>query len=291
MGQDFYDAHPVVRDTYQEAAQTLGCDIAAVTFNGPAEELNRTDRTQPAILTLSVALARLLESRGIPPAACAGHSLGEYAALVAAGVATFPDALRLVKERGRLMQEACQARPGGMAAVVGATVDTVEAICQEAAAAGQVAIANYNAPDQVVISGETQALERAMALCAERGMRKVIKLGVAGAFHSSLMSSAAAGFRPALAAITLHAPRVPFYSNVTGAPANDPAVIRELLAQQIDHPVQWIAIVQDLAARQNVRQGVEAGPGKVLQGLVKKIDKEFAVAPLLTNENLTALTQ
>jgi [acyl-carrier-protein] S-malonyltransferase len=291
MGRDFYDAHPVVRATYQEAAQTLGFDVAAVSFNGPAEELNRTDRTQPAILTLSVALARLLESRGIKPSACAGHSLGEYAALVAAGVVVFADALTLVKERGRLMQEACQARPGGMAAVLGSTVETVEAICREATAVGLVAIANYNAPDQVVISGETAALDRATTLCTERGIRKVIKLAVAGAFHSPLMSGAAAGFSTALSAVTLCAPRVPFYSNVTGASADAPSVIRGLLAQQIDHPVQWITTVQDLAARLNPKQGVEVGPGKVLQGLVKKIDKEFTVAPLLTNENVTALTQ
>jgi [acyl-carrier-protein] S-malonyltransferase len=290
MGKDFHAAYLEVQETYREAAKVLGQDIGQITFNGPAETLNRTEHTQPAILTLSVALTRLLAKQGISPAACAGHSLGEYAALTAAGVVSFQDALLLVKERGRLMQEACQAQPGGMAAILGSTVETVEEICRQAGAVGTVVIANYNSPDQVVISGATAALERAMALCVERGIKKVIKLAVSGAFHSPLMDSAAAGFASALSSVTPHPPQVPLYFNVTGLPEQDPQAIRGLMQRQINSPVQWIATVRNMAAQQGRPAGVEVGPGKVLQGLVKKIDKEFTVSPLLTSEQLAALT-
>ncbi len=265
--------HGVIRDTFAEASAALGYDLWALTQEGPAEELNRTDRTQPAILCASIALWRLWQAEGgAQPAFVAGHSLGEYSALVAAGSLPFADAVRLVELRGQLMQQAVPAGQGGMAAILGLDDDTVRAACAEAAQDEVVSAVNFNAPGQVVIAGAAAAVERAIEACKARGAKRAMALPVSVPSHCALMRPAAEQFAAAVAASAWQAPQIAIVQNTTAAvPADLDSLKAELLAQ-LYSPVRWVESIVTLAG-QGVTELVECGPGKVLSGLNKRCAK------------------
>ncbi len=269
MGHDLYQAYPSVRALYEQTDQILNADITRLSFEGPEEELVRTENTQPAIFALSVALWQLLIDRGRKPFVVAGHSLGEYAALVAAGVFPYQEALPLVRLRGRLMQEAGRRRPGAMAAVVGLTGEDLTEICRQAADSGLVQVANLNSPGQLVISGEVPGVDRAMELAREAGARRVIRLPVSGAFHSPLMEYARQPLAEALEQMTMKAPQVPVVANVTAQPVEAADQISDLLIRQLISPVRWSESVERMA-QMGAESFVEVGPGKVLQGLIRR---------------------
>lgn len=272
MGKDLASRFPAAARVFAEADEVLGFPLSRLCFEGPAEELNDTANAQPAILTASVAALRVLEERGERPHYVAGHSVGEFAALVAAGTLTFEDALLLVRERGRLMREAGVRNPGGMAAVLGLEADQVADLCREVteAVGRPVGVANDNCPGQVVISGDEGALQAAMEAARAAGARRVVRLAVSVAAHSPLMAEAAAAFRQALARVRLHPPRVPFIANATADVMTDPEAIREALARQLTSPVRWresLRRMLDMGAS----RFVEVGPGDVLTGLVRRM--------------------
>lgn len=287
MGIKARNQYSVAAQTFQEADDVLGFPLSARCFAGPQELLTDTLNAQPAILALSIAYLRVAESApvsGAPetgvsaPAFLAGHSLGEYTALVAAGALSFADALRLVRERGRLMKEAGEKNPGRMTAVIGVEVAPLEAICREASGDGLdvVQIANYNAPGQLVISGAEKAVERASALAKERGAKRVIPLPVSIASHSPLMQHAAEGLRATVNALTIQAPRRPVVANVTARPLATASEIKQELLAQLTSSVRWIESMQFMAA-QGVNSYVEIGPKDVLVGLQKRITPEANV--------------
>ncbi len=265
------ERHPVVRETFAEASEGAGIDLWALSQDGPEERLNQTEFTQPALLAADVAVWRVWSALGgIVPAALAGHSLGEYAALVAAGAVGLGDAARLVRTRGRLMQQAVPAGAGAMAAVLGGDPATIAAIC--GAVEGVVVPANDNAPGQVVIGGEAAAVERALAALAESGIRKAIRLPVSVPSHTPLMREAAERLREALAACEIGRPAIPVWQNVSARVEADVDSIREALVAQLHQPVRWRETIEALSAAGCERYG-EAGPGKVLTGLIKRIDR------------------
>lgn len=266
----------IVRSTYAEASDRLGYNLWQLTQEGPEEQLTRTEFTQPAILTASVALWRLAVDAGInAPAAVAGHSLGEYSALVAAGTLTLGDAAYIVQQRGRSMQTAVPVGEGSMAAILGLTDAQVEAICREISGdAGVVQPANYNAPGQLVIAGHARAVDLAVAACKEAGAKRAMTLAVSAPFHSSLMQPAAVELGPVLEAHPFAAPAFPVVQNVNATACTDPAEIRKNLVAQVDSAVLWSATIQTLAS-QGVTRIVECGPGKVLAGLNRRIDKSL----------------
>ena len=270
MGREFYETTQVGRELFDQADALLGFSLSRLCFEGPEEQLTRTENAQPAIFTVSVAACRLLEERGVRPDAAAGHSLGEYSALVAAGVMSFEDGLRTVRRRGELMAAVGDTVAGSMAAVLGLAAEEVAAVCEEASAAGRVEVANYNSPEQTVISGELAAVERAMALAKERGAKRALKLNVAAPFHSSLMAPLAEEMREVLAAVPMSAPRVPVVANVTADYVRTPEEIREALVRQVAGSVRWTETVRRLAA-DGIERTVEAGPGRVLTGLTPRI--------------------
>jgi len=275
MGRDICDAFPVAQEVFAQADAVLGTFLSRLCFEGPAEQLNDTANTQPAILVASVAALRALEERGWgDPVYVAGHSMGEFSALVAAGALSFEDGLRLVRERGRLMKEAGERSPGGMAAVIGLEREVLEAICAQVRepSGGYVGVANDNCPGQIVISGAFGPLERALEQAAEQGARKVVRLAVSIAAHSPLMAEAAAEFRRALDATPFREPPVPLVANATAAPLTDPDDIREALGRQLTSPVRWAESVRWMIG-QGVNCFVEVGPQEVLTGLVKRIDR------------------
>jgi [acyl-carrier-protein] S-malonyltransferase len=277
---------PLVRDTFVEAGDGAGVDLWALSQGGPEEMLNRTEYTQPALLAASVAVWRVWQAqRGPAPVALAGHSLGEYSALVAAGVLSLKDAAHLVRLRGQFMQEAAPAGSGAMAAVLGADDALVEAVCTEASHAEVVVAANYNSPGQIVIGGHAAAVDRAMALLAERGVRKTVKLAVSVPSHTPLMREAANKLEAAFAGVAWHAPSLPIIQNVDGQVHDSLDALRASLVHQLYRPVQWTACVQGLVARGVSRIG-ECGPGKVLAGLCKRIDKGVDARPLGTPAEL-----
>jgi [acyl-carrier-protein] S-malonyltransferase len=271
MGRDAYESSPAARAVFDEADATLGFSLSRLCFEGPAETLTQTENAQPALLTTSVALlaAALEQASDLPdPAFVAGHSLGEYSALVAAGALPFADALRLVRRRGELMAAASE---GTMAAIIGLDLDALREVCDAPADARVVVIANENSPGQLVISGDARAVARAMTLAKERGAKRALPLNVSAAFHSPLMRDAAAGLAESIAAIdSFAAPRVPVISNVTTAPLTDADSIRRELVEQVTAPVRWIATIERLAV-EGVGRCVEIGAGTVLTGLVKRI--------------------
>ena len=277
MARDLYERCESVRARFAEADEVLGFALSALCFEGPAEQLAQTHITQPAIFVHSVAVGELLASAGLQPAAVAGHSLGEYSALVAAGVLPFAEALTLVGTRGRLMREAGRARPGTMAAVIGLDDDRVAALCQRAAEVGIAVPANFNAPGQVVVSGERGAVARVCALATQAGARRVVELAVSGAFHSPLMASAAEQMTPLLQAMPFARPHVPVLTTVSAAPVEDPETLRLHLIEQITSPVRWSATVQRLAVM-GIGRALEVGPGGVLRGLVRRTAPKLAVA-------------
>ena len=280
------DAEPVVAATFAEANETLGFDLANMILNGPAEDLNNTCNTQPALLAASTALWRLWQQRGGElPAYVAGHSLGEYSALVAAGVLEFADALRIVRNRGLYMQEAVPAGQGAMAAVLGLEDDKVVAQCAEVGQPGEVLSAvNFNAPGQVVIAGTAEAVQRAIPVLTSAGARKVMPLPVSVPSHCALMKPAAEKLAQDLAAITFAAPRIPVVQNVSATIVTNPDELRTNLVSQLYQPVRWVESVQLMVAN-GINQCYECGPGKVLAGLSKRIDRLLAVVAL---EEMTA---
>jgi [acyl-carrier-protein] S-malonyltransferase len=304
MGADLYSASPAARSVFAAADEALGFALTRLCFEGPEETLRETSNAQPAIVAVSLALlAALREAMGATPpslpvaplfvgeprpALVAGHSVGEYTALVAAGAGALGDTLRLVRERGRLMHQEGLRCPGGMAAVIGLDDAALVAVCDEATAraraepgpadataqthpgAGHVIVANYNSPGQTVLSGERRALALAMELARARGARKVVPLLVSGAFHSPVMAPAAAGLAAAIAAATLRDPTIPIIANISALPLMDASALRDELARQIAAPVRWTQTVEYLAAH-GIDTFIEIGPGQVLTGLNKRI--------------------
>lgn len=267
------EQHALIRDTFAEASQALGYDLWSLIQQGPAEQLNQTDRTQPAILAASIALWRLWQAEGgARPAFVAGHSLGEYSALVAAGSLGFADAVRLVELRGQLMQQAVPAGQGGMAAILGLDDDTVRAACAEAEQGEVVSAVNFNAPGQVVIAGAAAAVERAIEACKARGAKRAMALPVSVPSHCALMRPAAERFAEALSAVVWQVPQIALVQNVSAAVPADLEVLRQDLLQQLYSPVRWVESIAWLAA-QGVTELVECGPGKVLSGLNKRCAK------------------
>jgi [acyl-carrier-protein] S-malonyltransferase len=270
---DGFAGNPVVAQTVAEASEALGFDLGKLIAEGPKEELDLTTNTQPVMLTAAVATYRAWIAAGGPvPSVVAGHSLGEYSALVAAGVISFKDAVPLVRFRAQAMQEAVPVGQGTMAVVLGLSDDDVRAACAEAAAAGGVVEAvNFNAPAQVVIAGDTAAVERACEIAKGKGAKRAMKLPVSAPFHSSLLKPASDRLRDYLANITFAAPQIELINNVDVAVLNDPAAIKDALVRQAAAPVRWVETVQKIAA-DGVTKVVECGPGKVLMGLTKRID-------------------
>lgn len=263
-------AFPIVRETFDEASDALGRDLWALVAEGPAEELDRTEWTQPAMLAGDVAVWRAWHGAGgAAPIALAGHSLGEYAALVAAGAMGFGDAVRVVGERGRLMQAA---GAGAMAAVLGLDDERVAGICASEAAGEVVVPANYNAPGQVVIAGQREAVDRVVAACRDAGAKRAMSLPVSVPAHSPLMAPAADGLRAALDRIAIRAPDCPVLHNVDLQARSEPSGIRDALVQQLTHPVPWTGTIRALAAR-GVGRFIECGPGRVLCGLGRRIER------------------
>ena len=276
MGRSLAEAFPICRDTFAEADAALGQPLSALCFEGPAERLMLTENTQPAIVAMSTAVARLAVSRGLRPAFAAGHSLGEYSAHVAAGTLSFADALRTVSRRGRYMQEAVPVGEGAMAAILGLDADSVGRACADAAQGEVVTPANLNAPGQVVIAGHAAAVTRAGARAKELGAKRVMPLAVSAPFHCPLMKPAEARLAPELLAVAAHDPAFPIVANVDAEPKRTAAAAIDALIRQVSSPVRWEDVVKRLVA-DGARTFVELGPGTVLAGLIKKIDRSVAV--------------
>jgi len=270
MGRALADAFPICRDTFAEADAALGAPLSQLIFEGPAEQLMLTEHTQPAILTVSVAAWRLLASRGLRPAFVAGHSLGEYSAHVAAGTFEFADAVRVVRNRGRYMQEAVPVGTGAMAAVLGLDEAGVREACETAAGGEVVSPANLNSPGQIVIAGTAAAVARAGEAAKALGAKRVIALPVSAPFHCALMRPAEVRLAPELRALGVRDPEIPVVVNVDGAPRREAAASIEALVQQVSAPVRWEDVMARLAS-EGVTAYVEVGPGTVLSGLAKKM--------------------
>ena len=285
MGQALAAAWPEARAVFDEADLALGEPLSRLCFDGPEDRLVLTEHTQPAILTVSVAAARVLEARGLQPQFMAGHSLGEYSAHVAAGTLAFADAVRIVRRRGQYMQEAVPVGTGAMAAVLGLDAARVAEACAEAAEGEVVAPANLNAPGQVVIAGTAAAVARAGQRARALGARRVIPLAVSAPFHCALMAPAERRLAPELRALVASRPRVPVAANVDGELRTEGPAAIETLVRQVSSPVRWEAVVRRLASA-GVRAYVEVGPGTVLSGLVRKIDPEARVAAFATPDGL-----
>jgi [acyl-carrier-protein] S-malonyltransferase len=272
MGKDWADAFPTAAAVFVEADHVLGLPLARLCWEGPAEELQLTANLQPALLATSVAVLRVLEEHGIHPAVVAGHSLGEYSALVAAKVLDLPDALRLVRRRGQLMQEEVPVGEGAMAAVLGLAADQVAAAAAEASTASEVcAVANFNSPEQTVIAGHKTAVERALPLLLARGAKRALPLPVSAPFHSPLMRPAREGLEPMLRDTGFRDPLVPVVTNVDARPVTRGEQARDALVRQVDSPVRWVESVTWMATDGGVGRFLEVGPGSVLCGLVKRI--------------------
>ena len=268
MGKDLYEQLPEARQRFDQADALLGISLTKICFEGPEEELKQTKNTQPAIFLHSMVVAK--QYRGERAAMAAGHSLGEYSALVYAGALTFEDGLRLVRLRGELMQQAGIEQPGTMAAIVGLEPSVVDDVCRIASSAGIVQSANFNSPGQIVISGSVAGVQKAMELAKEHGARLVKKLPVSGAFHSPLMEIAGSGLKSALEKTSITDAAIPVYANVTARPVQKTDEIRRLLYEQLTKPVRWEETIANMAL-DGAGLFVEIGPGKVLQGLVKRI--------------------
>jgi [acyl-carrier-protein] S-malonyltransferase len=267
MAKDFYESDPDSKSFIELADSVLGISLGSICFAGPEETLRQTEYTQPAIFLHSIVVARKITSQ--KPDMVAGHSLGEYSALVAAGAIGFEDALRLVRLRGQLMQRAGIELKGTMAAIVGMRADAVEAICSQASPAGVVQPANFNSPGQIVISGSVEGVRKAMELARAAGAKLAKELVVSGAFHSPLMESARNGLKAGLETADIRDASIPVYANVTGEPVSRASDIRDLLYRQLTSPVRWEQTMQNMA-RDGATTFLEVGPGKVLQGLAKR---------------------
>jgi [acyl-carrier-protein] S-malonyltransferase len=275
MLAELSELHPIVRETFTEASDGAGVDLWALSQGGPEEMLNRTEYTQPALLAAGIAVWRAWQAQGgAQPAWLAGHSLGEYTALVAAGTLSLKDGAHLVRLRGQLMQDAAPAGVGAMAAVLSADDALVAEVCEQASASQVVVPANFNSPGQIVIGGDTAAVDRAIVLLGERGVRKVVKLAVSVPSHTPLMREAANRLAGAMAGLHWQTPQLPVVQNVDAKVHDSIDAIRDALVRQLYLPVQWTQCVQALAANGATRIA-ECGPGKVLTGLVKRIDKSL----------------
>lgn len=274
MGKDLYENNETARALFEKANDILGFRITDLMFEGTDEDLRRTDITQPAVFLHSVVLAKSLGDE-FQPSMTAGHSLGEFSALVAAGALDFEDGLKLVSARAHAMQKACELKPSTMAAIIGLPDEKVEEVLK--GVDGVVVCANYNCPGQIVISGEEEAIDAACKLLSEAGARRALKLKVGGAFHSPLMEPARAELAAAIEKTEFHTPTCPVYQNVDAKPHTDPAEIKANLVAQLTAPVRWTASVQNMVA-DGADEFIELGPGKVLQGLVSKISKGTAVS-------------
>ena len=288
MGKALAETFPEARAAFDEADAALGRPLSTLCFEGPEDQLTLTANTQPAILAASVAAARVLEARGIVPAWAAGHSLGEYSAHVVAGTFGFADALRIVSHRGRYMQEAVPVGEGAMAAVLGLDGAAVAAACDAAAQGEVVSPANLNAPGQVVIAGARAAVERAGAEARARGAKRVIALNVSAPFHCALMAPAQARLEPELRALAVQPPAVPVVANVDAQPKREAVAAIDALVAQVSGAVRWEDVIGYLVSA-GVRAYVEVGPGTVLAGLVRKIDREARVVSFGAPEQLAAV--
>lgn len=286
MGKDLYEKSDIARSFFEKADTILGLSLSTMCFSGPEEELKQTQNTQPAIFLHSIILLHLLHNARADMAA--GHSLGEYSALVFAGALSFEDGMRLVRLRGELMQQAGTEQHGTMAAIVGLDGKTVEEVCSEAGSAGVVRPANFNAPGQVVISGSVSGVRKAMDLAQRHKAKLVRELVVSGAFHSPLMQSAEKGLRAALDSYQIRDALVPVYSNVTGKPVQNGTEVKELLVRQLTTSVQWEASVRAMASA-GAKRFVEIGPGKVLQGLIRRTEANAEVLGIDKWEDLPRL--
>jgi len=287
MMSELAEQHPEVKDLFSVASKALGYDLWKIVSTGPVEELNKTECTQPAMLTAGVAAWEIFKkSTDIQPVVVAGHSLGEYTALVCSGAIAFEDAVKLVTERGRLMQAAVPEGVGAMAAIIGLDDDAIVAICKQASVDGEVVQAvNFNSPGQVVIAGNKAAVENAMALCKEAKAKRALPLPVSVPSHSSLMSGAAEQLGEYLKNISINAPSIPVLHNVDAVAHNDSKDIAECLTKQLHNPVLWVNTVNNLIAN-DITAIVECGPGKVLAGLNRRIDKSVTNYTIDTVDNL-----
>ncbi len=290
MGRALAERFPEARAVFEEADLVLGLPLTRLCFEGPSEELTRTENTQPALLVTSVAAARVLERRGVRPEAAAGHSAGEYAAHVAAGSLSFEDGLRLIRRRGELMADAGTERPGSMAAVLGLSVEQIGEVLRAVGTPRDLAAANYNSPGQVVLSGTREALDRAALEAKRIGAKKIVPLQVSAAFHSPLMEAAARGLGEALDRVTIRAPRFPIVANVSAEPLTDPEAIRAALREQLLLPVLWEQSMRALLTA-GIRRFVEIGSGRVLRGLVHGVDKEAILFGSEDPESIEAAAQ
>ncbi len=286
MGKDLYDEFPEAKQTYQKAKDVLGFDIRSLSFGGPELELRESKNAQVAILVHSIAALTLLEKEGIRPSVVAGHSLGEYSALVAAGSLIFENALQLVRFRGELMSEAGEKSPGTMAAIIGLSGEDVNLVCQEASEVGTVHVANYNSPGQTVISGEIEAVERAVKIAKAKGAKRAVVLNVSGAFHSPLMETAFDKFEKVLSKTEIREPKIPVVVNVTGEAVERAEGLRKALMSQIVSPVRWMESMKKMVGL-GVTAFVEVGPGNVLRGLLRRIAPEARTLNAEDGESLT----
>ncbi|WP_026244606.1 ACP S-malonyltransferase [Dasania marina] len=272
--------YPVIQETFAEASEALGYDIWDMVQNGEQGQLNLTERTQPILLTASVALWRCWQQKSaLKPALMAGHSLGEFSALVCAGSLQFADAVTLVRDRGQFMQTAVPVGEGAMAAVLGLDDQVILDICQNVSAGGVVEAVNFNSPGQVVIAGTVAAVDAAIVACKEAGAKRAMPLPVSAPFHTSLMQPAGVKLAEKIAGLELLSPQIPVVHNVHAQTESDPAKIKELLVQQIYSPVKWVSCVETMVAA-GIEQTVECGPGKVLGGLNRRIQKSLSVFAL-----------
>ena len=288
MGKELADKFPVTRQIFEEADDALGFALSTLCFNGPAEELQLTENTQPAILATSVAVLRAIESEGFPkPDFVAGHSLGEYSALVAAGSLSLADAVKTVRGRGRYMQEAVPVGTGAMAAILGSDVETVNAACGEAAQGQVCSAANINSPGQIVIAGDAAAIDRAIEILKARGAKRAVKLNVSAPFHCALMKPAQDRLSADLKQSQFNDLQTPLVTNVDAKPIKTGAEARDSLVRQVSQPVRWLQSVEFLSSH-GVQTFIEIGPGKVLSGLVRQINRELRCLNVEDDSSLRA---
>jgi [acyl-carrier-protein] S-malonyltransferase len=288
MGRELADKFPAARQIFEEADDALGFALSTLCFNGPAEELQLTENTQPAILATSVAVLRAIESEGFPkPDFVAGHSLGEYSALVAAGSLSLSDAVKTVRARGRYMQEAVPVGTGAMAAILGSDVETVNAACAEAAQGQVCSAANINSPGQIVIAGDAAAIDRAIEILKARGAKRAVKLNVSAPFHCALMKPAQEHLTANLDALQFDDLATPLVTNVDAKPIKTGAEARDSLVRQVSQPVRWLESVEFLSSH-GVQTFIEIGPGKVLSGLVRQINRELRCLSVEDDSSLRA---
>ncbi len=290
MASDLYDSVELVKERYDQANALLDFDLKRVSFKGSEEELSQTEFTQPAIFVHSYVVQELLHERGFSPQMVAGHSLGEYSALAAAQVFDFEQGLKLVRMRGKLMQNAGQFIKGAMAAIVGLDYLTVHTICQQASHKALVDLANFNSPEQIVISGTIEGVHMAMKMAKDKGAKRALLLNVSGAFHSPLMRPILQDFIGELEKVEFRTPSIPVFSNVSGQPTTDPNELKLFLEKQLLSPVLWTETIKHML-NGGAEHFVEVGPGKVLSGLLRKIDRHISVTPVGTLEQIEHLIE